>query len=116
MYPGRGSIPRQTDWLTVSRNVTQTQTQTQITSHSRDNVIAESQLRLEEAGSWNVDSSGIQRKEERLPLEASTKQRLVKTWWWTLVLYVCNSELQSVVTSSFSEVSSAFDYQSKPRL
>jgi hypothetical protein len=29
MYPGRGSIPRQTDWLTVSRNVTQTQTQTQ---------------------------------------------------------------------------------------
>jgi hypothetical protein len=25
MSPGRGSTPRQTDWLTVSRNVTQTQ-------------------------------------------------------------------------------------------
>jgi hypothetical protein len=35
MYPGRGSIPRQTDWLTVSRNVTQTQTQTQLGRLSR---------------------------------------------------------------------------------
>jgi hypothetical protein len=29
MRPGRGSTPSQTDWLTVSRNVTQTHTQTQ---------------------------------------------------------------------------------------
>jgi hypothetical protein len=32
MSPGRGSTPRQTDWLTVSRNVTQTQTQTSLTT------------------------------------------------------------------------------------
>jgi hypothetical protein len=34
MSPGRGSVPRQTDWQIVSRNVTQTQTQ--ITRESWD--------------------------------------------------------------------------------
>jgi hypothetical protein len=69
MYPGRGSIPRQTDWLTVSRNVTQTQTQTQLKGIERV------QLR-------DVSRTGrtwAREAEESPLLEAVAREQLLKT-------------------------------------
>jgi hypothetical protein len=49
-------------------------------------------LLLSEVGSWGREPFGNLEEGERPPLEAATKQRLVKTWLWTLVC-VCNTEL-----------------------
>jgi hypothetical protein len=43
------------------------------------------ELLLLEAGSWGLGEFGIPEEGERLPLEAATKQQLVKVWLWTLV-------------------------------
>jgi hypothetical protein len=40
------------------------------------------ELLLWEAGSWGTRQFGNPKEKERLPLEAATKQRLMKTWLW----------------------------------
>jgi hypothetical protein len=52
---------------------------------------------LSEAGSWGRAPFGNLEKGDRPPLEAATKQRLVKTWLWTLACVTVISKVQSRV-------------------
>jgi hypothetical protein len=53
------------------------------------------ELLLREAGSWGRGYFGKPKEGERLPLEAATEQRLVKTWLWTLLSVIVNCKVQS---------------------